>query len=194
MTYRARFAGLALALVTAGALTVACGSSADDEATASGDDFATCMREHGVDIGQMNPSARPSGARPSGQFSGGPPNGQLPDGSARPRPSGSGRSDASGRPGGPGGGFGDQMPPGVDEATWNEALEACASLRPSGDARGQGNRDDSATAAYLNCLSEHGVTATSVADLESTDPTVAAAMQACLALQPSGAAPSPAAT
>jgi hypothetical protein len=107
------------------------------------------------------------------------------------RPSGA-RPSGSARPGGPGGGFGfgDQPPAGVDQATWDKAQRACASLRPSGNP--QRNRDNGAATAYRNCLADHGVTASGGFDqLDSGDPKVAAAMQACAALRPSNR-PSPA--
>jgi hypothetical protein len=41
--------------------------------------------------------------------------------------------------------------------------------------------------AYRNCLSEHGVTASTGPNaLNSADPTIAAAMTACQALRPAG--------
>jgi hypothetical protein len=52
--------------------------------------------------------------------------------------------------------------------------------------------DNGAQTAYRNCLNDHGVTVTGPVDqLDASDPTVAAAMQACAALRPSGGTPTP---
>jgi hypothetical protein len=194
-------AGLVLGLATTGALLAAglagCGGgkgTASPNTPTSGAStgvqqelqaYVTCLQQHGVNISL--PSGRPSGF-PSG-FRGG---------SGRPtaRPSG----DRSRGPGGFGGGglgaiFGNngQPPAGVDQATWDAARTACASTRPS-FGPGGGARDNGANAAYLNCLRDHGVTAsTGPARFNTADPTVAAAMQACAPLRPTGA-PAPSAT
>ncbi|MCO1593901.1 hypothetical protein M8C17_01845 [Micromonospora sp. RHAY321] len=69
-------------------------------------------------------------------------------------------------------------PAGVDDATWQKAQEACASVRPTGGAgRGQGTNP-----AYANCLSDHGVLAGTTPD--SSDPKVSAALEACKAVSP----------
>jgi hypothetical protein len=135
--------------------------------------YAECLRQHGVDLAV--PSARPSGLRGSG-----------------PRPSDAGRP--SGAPGRGFPGAGNQPPPGVDQATWDAAMQACATLRPSaGTGGGPGGRGDNGAAnAYRNCLRDHGVTPSNGPNgLPSTDPTVAAAMAACAPLRPT-APPSPA--
>lgn len=65
--------------------------------------------------------------------------------------------------GGPGGfdGFGDQAPEGVDQDTWQNAQQVCASVRPTGGPGGPGGgAGNPAFTAYLDCLSEHGVTHT----------------------------------
>jgi hypothetical protein len=72
----------------------------------------------------------------------------------------------------------------VDDATWEKAQAACASLRPSGRPGGRG--DNGANAAYRNCLRDHGVEPGR--DLATTDPTVAKAMAACQVLRPSASA------
>jgi hypothetical protein len=72
----------------------------------------------------------------------------------------------------------------VDDATWQKAQTACASLRPS-MAPG-GGRDNGAIRAYRDCLSNHGVTA-SAGPLNTADPKVAAAEKACAVLRPSTA-------
>jgi hypothetical protein len=79
----------------------------------------------------------------------------------------------------------------VDQSTWDKAQKACAALRPSGIPQ----RDNGAIAAYRNCLADHGVTVSGpVNELPSSDPKVAAALQACEPLRPTGrpsAAPTP---
>jgi len=74
-----------------------------------------------------------------------------------------------------GGGFG--KPAGVDDATWQKAQEACASLRPSGGPGG-GRRN----AAYENCLKENGVTTTGGGSA-TADPAVRKAMEKCQVLR-----------
>ena len=186
-------AGLVLGLATTGALIAAglagCGGSgakangANPAAVPSGQQalqaYVTCLRQHGVNI--ELPSGQPT-AFPS-RFGG----------SGRPtaRPSGS----RSRGPGGFGGGFGGifgnngQPPAGVDQATWDSAQQACASVRPS---FGGANRDNGAAAAYLNCLRDHGLVASGGPNrLNTADPAAAAAVQACAPLRPSlGPAPS----
>jgi hypothetical protein len=172
-------------LVTA----AACGSDDSSGGSSGGDGsgggnnafaaYTSCLRENGVTItmpsGGPREGGRPSdGARPSGMPSG------------QPRPSGSGGpGGAGGRPGG--GGMGMQKPEGVDDATWEKAQTACASLRPSmGAGRGGDNRGgNSANAAYENCLKENGVT--DVAKLDESDATVKKAVTTCSALKPSAA-------
>ena len=98
-------------------------------------------------------------------------------------------SDRSGRGGGGGGGFNGQfsLPPGVDQATFDAAQQACASLRPAG---GQGGRGGAAGAAYRSCLADHGVTVPSTSSggpppsIDRTAPNFAAANDVCKALLP----------
>jgi hypothetical protein len=158
------------------------GGSANAKPATSATDYLTCLRDNGVNVPQTGGSRGPRGSfspgmRPSG-FPSGRPSGVRPSG--------------SGRGGGFGGLFGSQAPPGVDQSTWDKALKACAALRPSGIPQG---RDNGANAAYRNCLTDHGVTASSrIEDLPASDPKVAAALQACAALRPSsrpGPAPTP---
>jgi hypothetical protein len=186
--------GLVLGLATTGALLAAglagCGGGKGGAATAATPGasggvqqelqaYVACLRQHGVtiDIPSGRPTAFPSRAR----------------GSNRPtaRPS---ADRSAGAGGGFGGLFGDngQPPAGVDQTTWDAAQQACASVRPSFGA-GRGNRDNGAAAAYLNCLRDHGVTSSTGPNrLNTADPAVAAAVQACAPLRPSGApAPSP---
>ena len=163
-----------MAIVAAG-----CGSPSEAPAAAGQGGFEVyiaCLAENGVTLAQNGAGA---GQRTPGAFPSGAPSG---------RPSGR----PSGAPGGPGGGFGggfgSQAPDGVDQATWKSAQAACESVRPTaGPDGGLGGNgaNDSALAAYRNCLSEHGVTASTPPDqLDNTDPTVAAAMTACAVLRP----------
>ena len=181
-------AGLAT-LVCAGGLLAACGKSGSSTgSTPAGDNgasgmqaYVACLSQNGVNI--QLPSGRPcGGARPTDLPTGGVP------------PSGSGGfpgAGPSGAPGGGGFGGGFQKPDGVDDATWQKAQQACSSLRPTGRPGGQGGpggQDDGAMSAYVNCLSNHGVTASAGAGaLNSSDPTVAAAQKACAALLPTAA-------
>ncbi|MFY1696856.1 MULTISPECIES: hypothetical protein [unclassified Solwaraspora] len=171
-------------------LLTACADSdpqtSDQEATAGGgmSGYVECLRNNGVDIGDL-----PTGA-PDAQRSG------RPEGFPSDRPSGfpSGRptsvpSDRAGSR--PGGGFADMLrPDGVDDETWAAAQEACQSELPAGGPGGRGgpggntgnDAEGSATVAYRNCLAEHDVQWAD--DLDSSDPTVAAALDACEPLQP----------
>ncbi|WP_329103303.1 hypothetical protein OG792_26375 [Micromonospora sp. NBC_01699] len=159
--------------------------------------YVDCLRKQGIDVPDNLPTGRPSArprpdgsGRPSGFPSGRPS--RFPSG----RPSGQPSPGASGWPGGyrgPGGGFSGFRPSDVDDATWQRAQQACASVLPSGGpGRGQGHsgRPGGGAApdsAYANCLSDHGVPL--AAGLDSTDPKVGAALDACRVLSPS---PSPA--
>ncbi len=161
-----------LAVVAAGGLAMACarGASGTPNAAPSGS-YLDCLREHGVNLpqGVASGRSRPSGLGPSGI-----------------RPSGVARSGGSGA----GGFFGTQAPAGVDQSTWEKALQACAALRPS--VNPSRLWDNGAAAAYRNCLAEHGVTVSGPIDqLDSSDPKVAAALQTCAPLRPSNR-PSPA--
>jgi hypothetical protein len=68
------------------------------------DAFTACLTEHGV-------PAPPEGGPPAGMT---PPSGPPPSGAPRP---GEGKTPPA--------------PPGVDQGTWDEANEACASLAPA---------------------------------------------------------------
>jgi hypothetical protein len=192
VAYRMRLvfsAGAAVAAVGLVSLAVACGSGSNATTPTAQTGFAAytaCLSQHGVTLPSNNgfASGRPSrSARPQNFAS---------PGSAFPRPSGSN----FGRGGGFGGGFGDQPPAGVDQATWEKALEACASLRPSFGPGGNGGANNSAFTAYRNCLMEHGVTLSQGPNqLSTSDPKVAAALAVCAPLRPTGgprATPSPA--
>ncbi|MBG0562296.1 hypothetical protein [Actinoplanes aureus] len=149
--------------------TTACGGGSDSGSTSNASSafasYISCLNENGVTI--TMPSGGPGGgARPSGQ----------------PRPDNSGGPRGGGFPGG--GGFG--KPADVDDATWEKAQSACASLRPSMGA-GLGNRgDNGANAAYTNCLKENGVTDTT--NLDTTDATLQKAVETCAVLKPAATA------
>ncbi|WP_426509174.1 hypothetical protein ACPPVO_00655 [Dactylosporangium sp. McL0621] len=187
-----RIGGAALALAAVAFFAAACGSSDDNAPAAAGasggTDYASCLRNNGVNLPQFNASGRPT-ARPSG-FPGGRGSGQ-PRPSGEPRPSGSG-GFRGGNPGGGGGFFGSTAPDGVDQQTWEKAQKACASLRPTAfpsGGGGFGNRGNGQDAAYRNCLAEHNVTVQGNLDqLNTADPKVAAAVQACAPLKPAPAA------
>jgi hypothetical protein len=178
-----RIGGAALAFAAVAIFATGCGSS-DAKAPAAagasgGTDYASCLRDNGVNLPQTNGSGRPT-SRPSGFPSGRPT--AFPSG--QPRPSGSG-----GFRGGGGGFFGTGAPDGVDQQTWEKAQKACASLRPTafpGGGNGNGNGGGGREAAYRNCLTEHGVTASGPVDqLDTADAKVAAAVTACAPLKPS---------
>lgn len=174
MGHRIRLAGLGLGLAAIGALAVACTSSSGTSASPAPSAtnaltaYTTCLQRNGVvlpsGIGRTGfPSGRPS-VRPSGS-------------------PGAGRGGFGGGGGGfGGGGFGTQAPTGVDQATWDKAMQACASVRPT---LGGGGGNNSAFVAYRNCLSEHGVT-NAANQFNTADPKVAAALAACAPLRPTG--------
>ncbi|GGM83848.1 hypothetical protein ACFFX1_30290 [Dactylosporangium sucinum] len=192
---RKRIGGAALALAAVAIFAAACGSGDDspsaDAAASGGTDYASCLRNNGVELPQMNASNRPT-ARPS--FS--------PRPSGEPRPSGSGGFRGGGGPGGGGGFFGTAAPNGVDQQTWEKAQKACESLRPTAFPSGGfgggggpgGGGGNGRNAAYINCLTEHGVTVNGPIDqLDTSDPKVSAAITACAPLRPS-AQPAPSAS
>ena len=187
LRYGWRIAGSVLAMAGVATLVAACGGG-DDGATNAGEGqggfaaYQACLSQHGVTL----PSRATGRPRPSGA---GVPGSAPEGGGTRP----------SDRPGGGfGGGFG--MPEGVDQETWRNAQEACASVRPTGQ---RGGFDSSALVAYRNCLSEHGVTSSAgPVQLNTADAKVAAAARACAPLRPSfpaggnrprGATPTPSA-
>jgi len=207
---RKRMAGLVLGLAVTGALLAAglagCGGGAKantaNNAAATGaasggvqqelQAYVSCLRQHGVniDLPSGRPDAFPSRARGSGRPTAFPS-------ADRSRGAGGGFGGGGGA-GGFGAIFGNngQPPAGVDQATWDSAQQACASTRPSfgpGGGGAFGGRDNGANAAYLNCLRDHGLSASAGPNrFNSADPAVAAAMQACAPLRPTGGpAPSP---
>ncbi|MFV2104695.1 hypothetical protein [Micromonospora sp. LOL_024] len=163
--------------IAAAALLVsaaACGGGSDGPTEDVGGNVRTaytdCMRENGVTV--ATPTGEPR-TRPSG----------LPSG--MPRPSGDARpGDGNGFPGG--GVL--QKPEGIDDATWQKAQSACASVRPTGRPGGNGP-GNGANAAYRNCLQDRGVTL-GQNSLPTDDPKTKEAMEACKALMPT-ARPTP---
>jgi hypothetical protein len=130
-----RWSRLVVAPVGAVALVglAACGTSTDASAASTGS--APTTASAGAD-----PTAEPVGASTMAAYrSCLEENGvTLPSRGNRP-PGGEGGTPPSGAPGAPGEGGGqgrqgggmEQAPPGVDEATWTKAQEACADLRPA---------------------------------------------------------------
>ena len=178
-----RIAALVMAASATALLVAACNGASDggngNGATGGGTGasnaftaYTDCLKKNGVTI------TLPSGG-PRMRNSGEPR--AFPSGI--PRPSGS-----AGRPGGNfpgGGGFG--KPAGVDDATWQKAQQACASLRPSGrPGGGFGQGDNGANAAYRNCLRDHGVTLGQ--QMSTSDPAVVKAMETCKVLRPAASA------
>jgi hypothetical protein len=112
-----------------------------------------------------------------------PDRGQGPAGGAIPT-----GAPPSGAFEGPGGGF--ALPDGVDQATFDSAQTACASLRPAMGPGGGGPPalDQTAVAAFKSCLGDHDVTVGSGDDwltrLDRSDATVKAAMDTCAPLLP----------
>jgi hypothetical protein len=109
--------------------------------------------------------------------------------SSRPPDTANNGSGANGF--GNGGGFGRflQPPPGVDPTAYQNALNACRSLLPTGG--GNGAQFRTAFAAYVNCLRNHGVTTgdpsqpqSALANVDRNSPAFQAANQQCRALLP----------
>ncbi|GIM88477.1 hypothetical protein [Paractinoplanes toevensis] len=173
-------------------LVAACGGGSSDDSSSGGNGngggqntafaaYQQCLAKNGVTITMPSRQPRegasgfPEGGRPSG----------IPSGMPRPSGSFGGGRGQGGFPGG--GGF--QKPDNVDDATWQKAQEACASVRPSfggGMNGGNGRNGGGANAAYQNCLKENGVTDTS--NLNTADATVKKAIETCKVLQPQASA------
>ena len=160
--------------------TTACGGSSD-EPVGTGDGgngnggnnaftaYVECLSKNGATM------TMPSGAPAGGP--GGPPSGM-------PRPSGSGGPRGGG--GIPGGGMG--KPAGVDDATWQKAQQACASVLPSGRPGGNGRGNGAGMSpAYRNCLRDNGVTVDQGAPAAG-DPALAKAAEVCQVLAPTASA------
>ena len=191
MRNRTRIGGMAVLLAGVGALVAGCGggSSSATPAAASSPSgrseeiavYVACLQKNGVDAVMPSGGVRISGSprtRPSGAPSGVRPSRTNP--TARP---------SGGFGGGPGG-MDALRPSGVDDATWQKAQQACASVLPSFGPRGQGS-DNGAMRAYVNCLQQHGVTVTGgIRGLNTADPKFAAADKVCGVLKPT-ATPAP---
>jgi hypothetical protein len=185
---RLRSKAAALFVASAAALlTAACGGNAGAPATGGGAGGSTaftayleCLNKNGVTITMPSGGVRNRPSDGASRFPGGYPSGM-------PRPSGSAGRRGGGFPGG--GGF-FSKPAGVDDATWQKAQEACASVRPSGRPGGFGNGSGGPgrNAAFQNCMKEHGVTSTE--NLSTTDPAVKKALATCRVLRQ----PAPSAT
>jgi hypothetical protein len=162
--------------VGTGALLAACSSHPSSSATgdtSGGGSFSaylSCLQRNGVTLATGNAQGFPGGGEgftPGARLSGNPS-----------------FSPGSFGPGGGGGGFfSTTAPQGVDQATWTKATQACASVRPTAGPSG-GARNDSALAAYRNCMTQHGVNLTS-GPANTADPTYVAAEKVCAALRPS---------
>jgi hypothetical protein len=134
--------------------------------------YRDCLATNGVTLPDGGQGGPAGGGFPSGVPSGGP--GAFPSGAA---PSGAR----------PGGGF--PLPDGVDQATFDKAQAACASVRPSfGPRGGRPALDQTAVAAFKSCLSDHAVTVPDgdnwLQQLDRTDATVKAALDTCAPLLP----------
>jgi hypothetical protein len=143
--------------------------------------YVQCLSEHGVQM----PTGGPLGGKPpDGAPSGFPTD--APSGRPTDRPT----DMPSGMPGsGPDGLMG--APPGVDDATWQAARDACSGLAPAGRPQQDGSpppgTGDEQYAVFWTCMSDHDVTAPTSGlptDLDPDDPTVAAALTICDALLP----------
>jgi len=163
-----------VALMSAAGLA-ACGGSpkASDAATTSASStqkafaaYSSCMKQHGVKLpsnfGQRRPGS--TGSSPTGSF----PTGSLPTGSF----------PAS------------RLPAGVSSKKYAAATKACRAKLPAGGFRG-GFRGLSNFAAYASCLSDNGVKLSgtgpsALRNLNTSDPTVKAAMQTCSPLLHAG--------
>lgn len=80
------------------------------------DAFTACLTEHGV---PAPPEGGPGSHGPGGPGGPGGPNGQPPAG---PPPSGAPQPGQGGPP---------PAPPGIDQGTWDTAMQACKSLAPA---------------------------------------------------------------
>jgi hypothetical protein len=187
-----RWTVLLFGAVALGGLAAGCGgSSATPPASApSGANgfaaYTECLAKNGVVL--PSASANPRGTR----------NGTRPSTRPSDRPSG-GTGNGGGGGGFGGFAFGNNPPAGVDQATWDKAMQACQSVRPSFG--GNGGANNTALVAYRNCLTEHGVVLPSgrpsagpgggggfggLGSLNTADPKVAAALAACEPLRPTG--------
>ncbi|HEX4818797.1 MAG TPA: hypothetical protein VFV00_01215 [Acidimicrobiales bacterium] len=172
------FAGALLAGACSGSsghAAVAANASSAAPSSSSGAGFQAyrdCLSQHGVTLPSRNRNQSDSNGSGASADSTQSDNGNV----------------GRGNGGGFGGGNGQfSLPPGVDQATFNAAQQACANLRPAGNGGGRGG---AAGAAYRSCLADHGVTVPSTSSggpppsIDRNDPNFAAANQACRALLP----------
>ena len=138
--------------------------------------FRSCMADHGITL----PDRGAGGGQGGPSFpQGGPPTSTAPGG-------------GGGAGGGGGRGF-RQAPPGVDQAKYDAARQACQDKLPQGGFGGGGDpAARSARQAYRRCLADHGVQVpTTVTNNQGPPPTInrddpafAAADQVCRPLLP----------
>jgi hypothetical protein len=163
--------------------TVAATPAAASGAAGGRPDFTAyrdCLATNGVTLPDGGQGGPAGGGFPSGVPSGFPSG--FPSGDPGAFPSGGAPSGA-----GPGGGF--PLPDGVDQATYDKAQAACASVRPSfGPGGGRPAFDQTAVAAFKSCLSDHAVTVPDgdnwMQQLDRTDATVKSALDTCAPLLP----------
>jgi hypothetical protein len=154
----------------AAATTTATGGGAG--ANAAFAKYQSCMKQHGVTFRGFGDRAPGAG--------------------------GAGSAPPSTPPGTTGGSGGGAPPQGFDNATFQKAQKACASLRPKGF-RGRrpggfgGGQNDPAFAAYRNCLTIHGVKLTDLRPGNAgatPSAKVRKALTSCASLRPARGAPS----
>ncbi|MFC1437415.1 hypothetical protein ABUW04_04025 [Streptacidiphilus sp. N1-10] len=157
------------ALMLAGCSSSSSPGAATPSGNASGSaaiaQYTACLKSHGVTLPSGGSSGRPSG-RPTGGFTG--------------RPSGA-----------PNGGFGGGASANPSEAA---AMQACASLRPTGQGGFGGRGSNGASgntqaAAFISCMKDNGVTVTTQqvrSITTSTDQKTIAALKVCKPLLPTG--------
>ncbi len=123
--------------------------------------FRSCMADHGITL----PDRGAGGGQGGPSFpQGGPPTSTTGDGGP---PSSTGGGGGGGR-----GGF-RQAPPGVDQATYDAARQACQDKLPQGGFGGGDPAARSARQAYRRCLADHGVqSATTVTNNQGPGPTI----------------------
>jgi hypothetical protein len=163
-TFSALLAVLAVVLAACGGGSSSTDTGSPATTAAAGDQsaFTKCLADHGVQLPAGGALPGSGGSVPSGSRPAGGPGGSLPIG-------------------GPGG----SLPAGVDQTKLQEGIQACQSVAPAG---GTGF-DTTQFQAFATCLKDNGVdasAATAFQQLNSTDPTVQKAVQACQALAPQG--------
>jgi hypothetical protein len=155
--------------------------------------YSNCMTSHGIPASVLQQNRRANAPPATGTESSAPPAGSGGGGGNGPTPS---------------------LPAGVTQAQYQAALQACRSQLPAGGfgGGGAGGANSAAFAAYRNCLQLHGVTLPAAGQppagqptgtgqppssatpsssrpaglggLNNSDPTVQAALTACMSLRP----------